>query len=362
MPRHASRPRYPVLIGITAILRASSGPAGPRSSRPARRPSSPGTRSPRTRSSAAARSRKKAGSTWHTRNAGLRRGRRDRRPVQPDAPKLAAPAAPTSTQRSSRQLRDAARLVPRRVGVARDRPTPTHRRDRPPARPKTDGLAVGHAAAQQILPMRTGDGRQTPIGTSSAFPTKTPGPGVWRLTPAAFAAPQTPWVGQVQPFVVPTAGPVHAAASAGAEQQGMGRGVQRGQVARPEHEHDPHGRADRRRGVLPRQRESPVQPSGPGPGGLEEPRQRRDRAPRRDGQRGRRRRRYLRHERQVHLPLLAAGHGDRPDRGHGGRLRPGAGLRRREPGDRPNRSDGGRSSRRRTIPNTRPRTPRSPQR
>jgi VCPO second helical-bundle domain len=53
--------------------------------------------------------------------------------------------------------------------------------------------------------MRTGDGRLTPIGTSSAFPHKAPGPGVWRLTPAAFAAPQTPWVGQVTPFVVPTA-------------------------------------------------------------------------------------------------------------------------------------------------------------
>ncbi len=70
---------------------------------------------------------------------------------------------------------------------------------------KTDGLAVGHAAAQQIISMRTGDGRLTPIGTSSAFPKKAPGPGVWRLTPAAFAQPQTPWVGQVQPFVVPTA-------------------------------------------------------------------------------------------------------------------------------------------------------------
>ena len=75
-----------------------------------------------------------------------------------------------------------------------------------PAGPaRTDGIAVGHATAQQILTMRTGDGRLTPIGTTSAFPTKAPGPGVWRLTPAAFAAPQTPWVGQVHPFVVPTA-------------------------------------------------------------------------------------------------------------------------------------------------------------
>src|SRR5262245_25051080 len=75
----------------------------------------------------------------------------------------------------------------------------------PAGQAKTDGIAVGHAAAQQIITMRTGDGRQTPIGTTSAFPTKAPGPGVWRLTPLAFAAPQTPWVGQVRPFVVPTA-------------------------------------------------------------------------------------------------------------------------------------------------------------
>jgi vanadium-dependent haloperoxidase-like protein len=69
---------------------------------------------------------------------------------------------------------------------------------------KTDGIAVGDAAAAQIIAERTGDGRLTPIGTSSAFPTQAPGPGVWRLTPAAFAAPQTPWVGQVTTFVVPT--------------------------------------------------------------------------------------------------------------------------------------------------------------
>ena len=46
------------------------------------------------------------------------------------------------------------------------------------------------------------DGRLVPIGVSSSFPTKEPGPGVWRLTPPAFAAPQTPWVGSVQPFVL----------------------------------------------------------------------------------------------------------------------------------------------------------------
>ena len=63
------------------------------------------------------------------------------------------------------------------------------------------GTAVGLAAANSIIALRTGDGRITPIGTSSSFETKSPGPGVWRLTPP-FAAPQTPWLGSVQPFLL----------------------------------------------------------------------------------------------------------------------------------------------------------------
>jgi VCPO second helical-bundle domain len=72
-----------------------------------------------------------------------------------------------------------------------------------------DGKAVGLAAAQAIIALRTNDGRLTPIGVTSPFPTKDPGPGVWRLTPPAFAAPQTPWVGSVQPFVLNEPGQFH---------------------------------------------------------------------------------------------------------------------------------------------------------
>ncbi len=71
--------------------------------------------------------------------------------------------------------------------------------------PKTDGIAVGHEAATNLIAMRTGDGRQVPIGTTSSFPTKAPGPGVWRLTPPAYAAPQTPWTGTMTPFILPSA-------------------------------------------------------------------------------------------------------------------------------------------------------------
>ena len=66
---------------------------------------------------------------------------------------------------------------------------------------KTDGQAVGFAAATNIIALRSGDGRMTPFGVTSSFPTLPPGPGVWRLTPP-FAAPQVPWVGNVRRFVL----------------------------------------------------------------------------------------------------------------------------------------------------------------
>jgi vanadium-dependent haloperoxidase-like protein len=67
------------------------------------------------------------------------------------------------------------------------------------------GTSVGAAAASEVIYDRTTgpnpDGRMTPIGTTSSFPTLTPGPGVWRLTPP-FMAPQTPWVANVRPFIL----------------------------------------------------------------------------------------------------------------------------------------------------------------
>ena len=71
---------------------------------------------------------------------------------------------------------------------------------------KASGSAVGLAAANSIIALRTGDGRLTPIGTTSSFETKAPGPGVWRLTPPAFLVPQTPWHGSVQPFLLKSPG------------------------------------------------------------------------------------------------------------------------------------------------------------
>jgi hypothetical protein len=71
----------------------------------------------------------------------------------------------------------------------------------PDGRPKDDGRAVGLAAANNIIALRTGDGLMTPINVTSSFPTLPPGPGVWRLTPP-FALPQVPWVGEVRRFVL----------------------------------------------------------------------------------------------------------------------------------------------------------------
>jgi hypothetical protein len=67
---------------------------------------------------------------------------------------------------------------------------------------KDAGKAVGLQAANDIIALRSGDGRMTPIGVTSSFPTLPPGPGVWRLTPPSFLAPQTPWLANVRPFVL----------------------------------------------------------------------------------------------------------------------------------------------------------------
>ncbi len=86
---------------------------------------------------------------------------------------------------------------------------------------KTNGMTVGAAAAAGIVALRNGDGRLTPIATTSPFETKDPGPGVWRRTPTVpctpdappgctngitFASPQTPWLGSVQPFLLKSPG------------------------------------------------------------------------------------------------------------------------------------------------------------
>jgi PAP2 superfamily len=72
--------------------------------------------------------------------------------------------------------------------------------DDTPAGAKAGGVAIGEAAATAMLAARANDGRFGPftpvIGTT---------PGIWRPTPPLFAPDPAPWVGNVRPFVVPSA-------------------------------------------------------------------------------------------------------------------------------------------------------------
>ncbi len=69
----------------------------------------------------------------------------------------------------------------------------------PDGSPKTDGIAVGQAAADSIIALRTGDG----LGASVPYTwPSVPTPGVWIPTPPAFAAPAIPWLSKMVPFTM----------------------------------------------------------------------------------------------------------------------------------------------------------------
>ena len=70
----------------------------------------------------------------------------------------------------------------------------------PAGAPKAGGIEVGEAAAAAMLTARLNDGR------GGAAPALLPaGPGVWRPTPPNFAPDPASWIGNVLPFVVPSA-------------------------------------------------------------------------------------------------------------------------------------------------------------
>jgi hypothetical protein len=64
---------------------------------------------------------------------------------------------------------------------------------------KAEGIAVGQAAAAEIVALRSSDGRGASVPYT--YPSS-PEPGVWIPTPPTFAQPQTPWVGQMMPFTM----------------------------------------------------------------------------------------------------------------------------------------------------------------
>ena len=66
---------------------------------------------------------------------------------------------------------------------------------------KVSGQQIGLVAANQVIRARSVDGLMMPIAITSTFATLPAGPGVWRLTPP-YQSPQTPWVGNVRPFIL----------------------------------------------------------------------------------------------------------------------------------------------------------------
>ena len=65
---------------------------------------------------------------------------------------------------------------------------------------KTGGVEVGEASAATMLATRANDGRGGPF--TFVFGTT---PGAWRPTPPNFGLDPAPWVGNVRPFLVPSA-------------------------------------------------------------------------------------------------------------------------------------------------------------
>src|SRR6266705_2349670 len=71
--------------------------------------------------------------------------------------------------------------------------------DNPPGS-KAAGVAIGEATASAMLTARMNDGRFGPSPTP--YPVA---PGIWRPTPPNFLNDPAPWVGNVRPFLVPSA-------------------------------------------------------------------------------------------------------------------------------------------------------------
>ena len=73
--------------------------------------------------------------------------------------------------------------------------------DNPPGS-KAAGIAIGEATASAMLTARMNDGRFGP--TPTPYPSPAP-PGIWQPTPPNFANDPAAWVGNVRPFIVPSA-------------------------------------------------------------------------------------------------------------------------------------------------------------
>ena len=73
-----------------------------------------------------------------------------------------------------------------------------------PEKAKLDGVAVGTAAAGQLIASRFGDGRNAPVSTAFGVAPQPPGTWVFAPPPSAQSA-QTPWVAAMKPFMLTSA-------------------------------------------------------------------------------------------------------------------------------------------------------------
>ena len=109
----------------------------------------------------------------------------------------------------------------------------------PDGQTKTNGIAVGESVAQLLIAKRSGDGFRAPV---TYTPPNPPIPGVW--VPTAPTPPIGTYLGLMQPVQPRLGRPVPPWWPAGALEQEVGDGVQRGQGDRLEHEHDPDACTD----------------------------------------------------------------------------------------------------------------------
>ena len=230
-------------------------------------------------------------------------------------PYLAAPAADPSDSKQAAAATAAFRVL---VGVfPTQRPTLEPLYDAslagvPDGPPKTGGIAAGQTAAAAMLAARANDGRGGPF--TFVFGTT---PGVWRPTPPNFGLDPAPWVGNVRPFLVPTAEMLRTdgpnALTSAAYAKDFKEVKKLGSLTSTQ----TNGGSDGGRDLLAGQRTRDLEPGPPGAGHEPGARHRRERPHVRDDEPGRGRRLDRLLERQVLLELLAADHGD--PRGRGGR-------------------------------------------
>jgi hypothetical protein len=71
---------------------------------------------------------------------------------------------------------------------------------------KRNGIMFGDLSAAKVIRERANDGLTTPIATTSPYTPLDPAAGVWRRTPAAYAPAQTPWMGDMRPFILDSPG------------------------------------------------------------------------------------------------------------------------------------------------------------